>query len=359
MKNYYRFIDKIAYKFDIKRRMERANNRAARKTLMKLSDSEKKQVCAEWGNIVKFVSHEFYKGFGLPFNPQLVPNDYYDFAEHVLNLRWAAFFLQHKCNLKYIIPSTNRPKTIIQKIDGHYVFEDNSEISEDEAFTLLKNRGTFVCKIALGSGGGKNVRKISCDGTVKTDDVFERIRKSQDLIFQDIIQQSEFMSMFNPDSVNTIRLLTLNINGNCSVCSSFIRMGGKGSFVDNLSSGKGALVGISQDGCLSEYGITKKYARVYESPTGIAFKDLKIPDWNKIKETILDFHRHIPHANLIGWDVAIDKEGTPIVVEINLDSAEIEAHQVFNGPVFGNRLDEVKQYINEKMPLLRHAMITY
>lgn len=357
--NYYRIIDWIAYRFDIKRRLERANNRAARKILQKLSDSEKKQLREEWGEKVKFVSFEFYKGFGLPFNSQLVPNDYYDFAEHVLNLRWAAFFLQHKCNLKYIIPQQNRPKTILQKIDGHYVFEDNNEISESEAFTLLKHRSTFVCKIALGSGGGKNVQKISCDETVKTDEVFERIRKSQDLIFQEIINQSEFMSMFNPDSVNTIRLLTLNINGNCTVCSSFIRMGGKGSFVDNLSSGKGVLVGMNQDGCLSEYGITKNYAKVYESPTGISFKDLKIPNWSNIKETVLEFHRHIPHANLIGWDIAIDRHGTPIVIEINLDSAEIEAHQVFNGPVFGDRLHEVKKYIEMKKPLLRHAMITY
>lgn len=354
----YRIIDKIAFKFDIKRRLNRANNRAARKGRTKLSLQEKNAIAKEWGNRIKTVSHEFYKSYGLQFNPQYVPNDYYDFAEHVLNLRWAAFFLQHKCNLKYIIPEKHRPVTILQKIDGHYVFEDNSEVSENEAFSVLREKATFVCKVALGSGGGRNVLKISLDKDNQTS-IFEFIHKSQDVIFQEVLQQNEFMSNFNSDSVNTFRLLTLNINGNCTVLSSFLRMGGKGSFVDNLSSGKGVLVGVSQQGCLREYGIRKNYTKVFESPTGIPFKGIIVPDWDKIKDTIIEFHRHIPFANLIGWDVALNKSGIPIVVEINLDSAEIEAHQIFNGPVFGDRLDEVRQYINAKKPLLRHAMITY
>lgn len=354
----YKIIDKIAYRFDIRRRLNRANNRAARKRRIKLSFKEKNAVAKEWGNRMKMVSHEFYKGFGLPFNSLYVPNDYYDFAEHVLNLRWAAFFLQHKCNLKYIIPEKHRPVTILQKIDGHYVFEDNSEISEDEAFGVLKERVVFVCKVALGSGGGHNVFKISLDKDDQTS-IFGYIHKSQDMIFQEILQQNDFMSSFNPDSVNTFRLLTLNINGNCTVLSSFLRMGGKGTFVDNFSSGKGVLVGVSQQGCLKEFGIRKNYTKVLESPTGIPFKGIQVPDWDKIKDAIIDFHRHIPFANLIGWDIALDKSGIPIVIEINLDSAEIEAHQIFNGPVFGDRLDEVRHYISAKKPLLRHAMITY
>lgn len=356
--NKYATIDKFAYKFDIKRRREHANSRVVNRSRARLSSLEIEQFERNWHGW-EVISYEFYKAFGLEFNPQIVPNDYYDFAEHVLNLRWSALFLQHKCNLKYIIPEANRPKTILQKIDGHYVFEDNTEISKEEAKRVLRSKESFICKVALGTGGGKGVQKVLWNDEINTESYFNELLKPEDLIFQEIIQQSDFMSSLNPDSVNTFRLLTLNINGKCTVLSSFVRMGAKGSFVDNLCSGGGALVGVSEDGCLNDYGIRKDYSKCYETPVGLPFKGLQVPDWDGLKEKVVAFHRHIPHANLIGWDITIDSEGVPVVIEINLDSAEIEAHQIFNGPVFGDRFDEVRQYITHKKHLLRHAMITY
>ena len=356
--NKYSIIDRYAYKFDLRRRREHANNRILNKHRIGLSSLEKKQFENNWHGW-SLISYEFYKAFGLGFNPQIVPNDYYDFAEHVLNLRWSAFFLQHKCNLKYIIPEKNRPKTILQKIDGHYVFEDNTEISVLEAKDILKSHDTFICKVAIGSGGGKGVQKVCWNKETNPEQLFRSLMNPEDLIFQEVLMQSDFMSSFNPDSVNTFRLLTLNINGRCTVLSSFVRMGAKGSFVDNLSSGGGALVGVDKDGNIHEFGIKKDYSKVFEAPSGLPFKGMVVPEWSNIKEKIIEFHQHIPHANLIGWDIAIDKDGEPVVIEINLDSAEIEAHQIFNGPVFGDRFDEVRQYIENKKPLLRHAMITY
>lgn len=357
-KNYYDRVDKFAYRTDMKRRLEKANYRVLKKQRTKLCADEKKlfdQIWKGWD----VASHEFYKAFCNRFDVAFVPNDYYDFAEHVLNLRWSALFLQHKCNLKYIIPECNRPKSILQKIDGHYVFEDNREISKNEAVEILKNKDCFICKVALGTGGGHGVRKVCLNSESNKEKYLTDLLKPEDLIFQEIITQSDFMSSLNPDSVNTFRLLTLNINGRCTVLSSFVRMGAKGSFVGNLCSGGGALVGLNQDGYLSEFGIRKDYSKCYETSTGLSFKGMSVPDWGEIKEKIIGFHQHIPFANLIGWDVTIDKDNEPIVIEINLDSAEIEAHQIFNGPVFGDRFDEVRDYIEKKKPLLRHAMITF
>ena len=86
---------------------------------------------------------------------------------------------------------------------------------------------------------------------------------------------------------------------------------------------------------------------------------MKVPDWESVKEKVVEFHQHIPHANLIGWDIAINKDGVPVVVEVNLDHAEVEAHQIFNGPIFGDRFDEVRKYVKRKKPMLRHSVIAY
>lgn len=344
--------------FDAKRRRDKANGHALRLKRVPLLKEEKKTIKEMWGDWGgKYWSFEFYKAFCGTFNVQYVPDDYYDFAEHVLNLRWAAFFLQHKCNLKYIVPAPNRPKPIVQKIDGHYVTEDNNEMTEEEAAALLKGKTVFVAKNALGPGGGSAVHKI--DMSCEDESSLRKILRWHDIEFEEVVCQHEFMARFNPESVNTIRFLTLNINGRCNVLSAFIRMGGTGSYVDNLSGGNGVLVGLTQEGVVNEFGIDKHFEKKYKAPTGILLEGLRVPEYDKLKEQIIAFHKRIPYANLIGWDVAIDENGVPVVLEINLDCALLEAHQAFNGPVFGERLDEVMRYIAERSQRLRHSYITY
>lgn len=357
---FYFYLDKIAYKYDLKRRADRSNRRFTRYSYSSLTKNEKDAIYKIWGEYGgHYESFGFYKKFCGLFNPYFVPGDYYDFAEHVLNLRWSAYFLQHKCNLKYIIPSENRAKVILQKIDGHIVYEDNTEINIEEAIAQLKKYPVFMAKIARGTGGGKGVKRIVLDELDDVDSFIRDLLSPIDIEFEAIVQQSAFMAQFNPDSVNTLRFVTLNINENCTLLSTFLRMGGKGAFVDNLSGGHGVLVGINSEGELNSFGIDHTFEKLYESPTGLKFAGIRIPDYVKIKQQIIDFHKKIPFANLIGWDVAVDKEGNPIVIEVNLDSALVEAHQVFNGPIFGDRLDEVKDYIEKRKPFLRHQMMTY
>lgn len=65
-----------------------------------------------------------------------------------------------------------------------------------------------------------------------------------------------------------------------------------------------------------------------------------------MKEFVQYWHqKSFPFASLIGWDIIINEKGKPIVIEINLDSADIAPHQIFNGPIFGDRTDEVLEYM--------------
>ena len=358
VKKRFRRIDTLFYRMDVRRRFDYDNSRLSRLPQEDLTDDEYERAKKLWP-LFCLDSFKFYKAFCGYFDEHFVPNDYYDMAEHVFNLRWASYFLQHKCNLKYVVPSTYRPESILQKIDGHYVFEDNREISESEARGILLDFPQFVRKVALGIGGGRGVMKVVWSDVEDKKSALDELLKGNDIIFQKVIEQDDFIAQFNPDSVNTYRLLTLNINGCCTVLSSFLRMGAKGSFVDNLCSGGGVLVGINSEGEINDFGVNKEYKKIYQAPTGLKFKGIGIPNWQRVKESVVDYHRNIPQANLIGWDIAIDKNGTPIVVEINLDSAAVEAHQIFNGPVFGERFDEVRDYIRNRIPMLRHSMITY
>ena len=354
--------DNFINSLDLRSRADRANDRIQDKSLLtKLSKDELSHCKSYWNDSFskgKLRAFEFYKTFAGTVTPYYIPNDYYQWAEHVLNLRWGAFFLQHKCCLKYFIPKENRPITILQKIDGHIVDEENQEYDIVWAKNLLKNEKTFVRKIARGTGGGRGVKKVTISNTTSEEEVDE-ILAPTDIIIQKIIEQNSFMSELNKDSINTIRMLTLNINNNCSCLSCFIRIGAKGSFVDNLSTGGGIFVGVDQNGKISKYGYDKFFKQTECAPSGKKLSGLEINGFDRIKDTIISFHRRIPFANLIAWDIAINKDGVPIIIEINLDSGEIECHQIFNGPVFGERTQEVMDYIKMKEPSIKHAIITY
>ena len=93
---FYSYVDAVAFICDLRRRAEKSNERGSRFDHVALSKEEKvliKSIWGKWGG--KYDAFGFYKKFCGVFNPYYVPDDYYDYAEHVLNLRWSAYFLQH------------------------------------------------------------------------------------------------------------------------------------------------------------------------------------------------------------------------------------------------------------------------
>lgn len=331
----------------VNRKKNSKNNNIIKKGYrQRLTKLEIESVKSVWGDEIKRSSlrcFEFYKGFGV-FNPEMVPNDIYAEAERLLNPYRYSLFPQHKCCLKYFISAEHRPTTIVQNIDNHFLDRDDNVITLAEAVRIAEQYDSFMIKIAAGSGGGRGIRKV-CKG----DDVAAIFADyGKDFICQELLTEHPTLSRFNPECINTIRVLSMNINDKCDVLSSFVRMGGKGSIVDNLHSAKGGgcLVGIDSEGRLASIGINKNYERVKISPMGEPFAGLCIEHYDKVVEFVKECHQSkFPFANLIGWDVIMDENAKPIVVEVNLDSADIAAHQVFNGPVFGERREEILEYM--------------
>lgn len=70
----------------------------------------------------------------------------------------------------------------------------------------------------------------------------------------------------------------------------------------------------------------------------------------KAIEVIRQSHTRLPNVHLIGWDIAIDETGEPILIEINISYPGIIYEQLCSGPLFGERTGEVIEYVNEIDP---------
>ena len=71
-----------------------------------------------------------------------------------------------------------------------------------------------------------------------------------------------------------------------------------------------------ESGKLVGNGIDKKLNESEKSITNIKFDGFQIPYWEEIKEMVLKAALVNDKVNLVGWDVAISKNG-PLIIEGN------------------------------------------
>jgi len=153
-------------------------------------------------------------------------------------------------------------------------------------------------------------------------------------LMQEFVTQHPAMSQLHPQSINTIRLLTVRSlkDGQIHIMPSILRVGTGDSIVDNTSRG-GLAIGINiETGYLKQFGFYKPdYGlKVEEHPDShIRFADFQIPFFEEVKRQAIYFHSMLPGLHSIGWDIAIGEDG-PIFIEGN-DNWEITGPQTCNG----------------------------
>ena len=151
-------------------------------------------------------------------------------------------------------------------------------------------------------------------------------------IVQNKIIQDNKMNILNKNSVNTIRIVTVNNGKNIEILSSVCRIGTKKSGnVDNWAAG-GLCVVIDTDGKLTRYGFYKPGHGTKTSvhpDTNLKFENYQIPLYEEVKELVIKAHSLLYGIHSIGFDVAITKDG-PVIIEAN-DNWEISLMQSMYG----------------------------
>lgn len=159
------------------------------------------------------------------------------------------------------------------------------------------------------AGRGIVLHKFSKEDTPR----FLKSLKGSFILEQRIRQTSE-MGLWNPASVNTIRVNTILKDNEYTLFNTFIRTGRKGSFVDNGAQG-GLFASIDpENGCIITEACDEK-GRFYSShpDSGIPFKGTFIPRWDELKELAFRLAKEIPQLVYVGWDLALTDDGWVMV----------------------------------------------
>ena len=142
-----------------------------------------------------------------------------------------------------------------------------------------------------------------------------------------------------------MRITTLNINNRVTAENRIIKIGAKGSIVDNIGSGSGGMmVGVSEKGILKDKGYHVDGSYVISGET-VSFAGMMIPHFEEVIELACRMHKFIPSMGIIGWDIALDFQDKPVLIEANTYWPGITIEQIAAGPVFGSRTHEGTEYI--------------
>ena len=243
-----------------------------------------------------------------------------------------------KCMFSRILPEVKKPETIVKNIAGYYYNGDGEQlISFEKAVSVCEQESHLIIKP---SGMSKGDGILFYDKG-KTDTAFIRdsfLSIGRDFVVQRIVKQHIDLAKLNETSLNSVRVISFHFKDEIMILSAQLRIGGTGSRVDNVSAG-GCAVAINPDGSLFEKSVTRKSNWTDTAPNGMKFKDIKVPNYQGIIDTVRMLHKKLPYFNIVGWDFAVGEDGTPIMVEYNVRPGQ---NQIGCGaPTFGAMTEEV------------------
>ena len=243
-----------------------------------------------------------------------------------------------------MLSDINRPQTIVKNVNG-YFFDGQHQhpISEAEAVVRCSNLKEAIIKPTLGGTWGIGVKLIQSTNGIVTNtnrsikDLFDSYK--QCYIVQERLEQHPDLAKLNPTSLNTIRIMSYHRGDEIVVLYAVIRIGRKGKIIDNETAG-----GIKADIDLQTGRIkgcamgSPTEGRMALTDVGTPTDGYQIPCFDKVLDVVKEMHLRIPYFNLIGWDMSVDKDGKPTLIEWN---SSPQLSQVGHGPAFGDLTEEI------------------
>ncbi|MFH1153274.1 MAG: sugar-transfer associated ATP-grasp domain-containing protein [Pseudomonadota bacterium] len=193
----------------------------------------------------------------------------------------------------------------------------------------LEHYGKLVFRPTCG-GGGAGVFFMDRSGgrlTVNREpqdlvDVCSYLKRQSSYLVTEFVEQANYARRIYPDVTNTVRVLTIwdSITKHPVITNAAHRFGSSRSFpVDNFHGGLGGLCSpidlnsgeLGPGLRLSESGSLFHHNKHPETEGQIA--GIKIPNWEKVKQLILEAAKTCAVSPYIGWDIIITEQGCSFI----------------------------------------------
>ena len=147
--------------------------------------------------------------------------------------------------------------------------------------------------------------------------LYQTISKLPEGVVEGYVKQHPDMCRFSNQSVNTVRVVTVNAFDKIHILYAAFRMGGGNAVVDNFHAG-GVLALLNLDTGIIETDAIDLAGNSYDMHpvTKEPILGFQIPYWEDIVAMLQTAGKIIPGIGYVGWDVAVTENG-PILIEGN------------------------------------------
>ena len=290
----------------------------------KLTKEQKKEIqdfyVSMIGKKIPLYCHEYFYSRTGVFTKEYVPNNIYH-CEIVpkANVHRFQSVLGDKNMCDFLFPGENVVHSILKNMNGYYYYE-GSPVSEKEAVSLCQNLEKVLIKPSRKTKGqGVQIFSVKDGVTNLNGKTIGQLFKEykQDFLIQDWVKQHKYMAALNPTSVNTLRILSYRSGMEVLIIYSVVRIGRSGSVVDNQCAG-GISTTISEQGRLGKFAFGGySEDNVTRTDSGIVLEGYQLPSFDKAIEFVKRLHLKLPFFNIVGWDVAIQEDEEPVLIEFN------------------------------------------
>lgn len=309
----------------------------------------------KWSGLGRPVYADFYRAYRALSGvdcADYVPDDiFYTIVEPALNDHRLGAAYSDKGMSEIVLESSDFPDTVVRNFDGRYYDREFGALSNGGLESALAGLDRVVVKPSLETGSGHNVRIFSREngalrtraGETLSEDGLNALYRGN-FVIQRYIEQHPYLAALNPSSVNCFRFFTYRsvVDDEVAILAATLKIGGAGAEIDNWAAG-GIDCGLDADGRPNSRGFSAD-CRWHDTvpSSGRRFVDLEpIPSFGRAREVAIRTARKMRYSRVLGFDMCIDAQGRPRIVEINNRFIGIFSHQVKIGGLFGAYTDEV------------------
>ena len=217
-----------------------------------------------------------------------------------------------------LLDDKSRTYSILKKYYGRKMLKVTSAGDFRKFRWFCFRKKTIVVKPFFDSMG-RGIKPVSLKSGKTVREIFKELRKDyRQFIVEDLIIPHEDIRKLNPDSVNTVRVITYFDGEKSIIHSTFMKVGKAGSFVDNGGAG-GIFVCIDPEtGIMTTSGCDENGVRYVTHPdTGVQFEGYQLPNWEDLRSLGLKLSTKLPGLSYIGWDMTCTRKGKWVIVEGN------------------------------------------
>lgn len=289
--------------------------------------------------------HRYYQYFTGKFDAKYLPEILYSTVmESKMNPRKIANEMEDKSRIPHIygpVSDLRIPKTVVVNTSG--IFQDeNGDIltkaqAEDAVREYLRSYGSAILKPIRDTGSGQGVIALQAN-------TFEGFVYDRDFIVQERIKNQEDLKVLNPHSLNTMRVMTYICDEQYWCAPLLLRMGSGVTHLDNAHAG-GIFIGVKNNGdfcreAYSEYG--EKHT--FHPYSKIVFEGYRIRNVDRVMKAAIACHKRTPHLKMVSWDLTLDDNGTPVLIEANMFGQSVWLPQIAHGvSIFEDNTEKMLQ----------------